>query len=240
MNDQILQTPNTMRILNPYRYGTTPEDILDNLVTSLSPKAWYEARKESYSDTNAVSVMHDWSGNSYDITQATPGNRATFISSGINSKPTFRFDGNDYYTGSFWSSSQPITAVIVLKDDDLDTTTRWAFDGNNATNRVSFVRSNVWNAYAGVFKALGVNDSSPHIITLFYSGASSLYKIDNGSDITGTPGTNSMSAITIGSLYDGSSSFWDGDISALYIWDSDKTASLASLRTAINDVYNTY
>lgn len=98
MNEQILETPDTMRILNPYRYANA-EDALDSLVLSLSPTFWAAARKETtYSDTDSVGTITDWSGGANNATQGTAGERGTYRTGIINGHEAFLLDGsNDNY-----------------------------------------------------------------------------------------------------------------------------------------------
>lgn len=115
MNEQILETPDTMRILNPYRYGG-----LDAYITSLSPRAWYAARKETaYADTDLVPTITDWSGVGNHATQAAGGNQAAYSINGFNGKPTFVFAGADFYLrADIITNINAVTALIVCNGGD--------------------------------------------------------------------------------------------------------------------------
>ena len=59
-------------------------------------QAWYAARKETaYSDTDAVPVIYDYSGNDYHQAQATGSNQAVFTEDVKNGQPSFYFDDTD-------------------------------------------------------------------------------------------------------------------------------------------------
>lgn len=54
---------------------------------------WLDAQEGITLESGDVSVWADQSGNGRDATQVTPGNRAEFVSNGLNGLPTVRFDG---------------------------------------------------------------------------------------------------------------------------------------------------
>lgn len=62
---------------------------------STAPSVWLAARKESFSDNDAVTTATDWSGNARHATQDEAGKKPTFKTSAFGSLPTFRFDGGD-------------------------------------------------------------------------------------------------------------------------------------------------
>lgn len=237
MNDQILQTPNTMRILNPYRY-----DYLDSLITSLSPTVWYAARKEtSYSNGNKIPTLTDFSGNGYHATNAAPATQPTYVSSGIGSIPAVEFLGAQFLVNAAFSSAQPNEIYIVLK---LNLNTAGvsfiAVDSNNAANRHILFKTSVTDSYsiqAGTRLDDGSSNLNAHVIYGVYNGVSSIISVD-GTDTSGDAGAQSMNGITLGARYDQALLFLVGQISEVVIFNSSVSAGNRTLlKTALGSKY---
>ncbi|MEP6754245.1 MAG: hypothetical protein ABJA67_01990, partial [Chthonomonadales bacterium] len=73
-------------------------------------------------------------------------------------------------------------------------------------NRAQFsVGSGNWNYYAGATGVGPASDTSAHIAGIRVSNASTKLRFDRGADSTITVGTNAMTGLTLGSIYDNTS-----------------------------------
>lgn len=121
------------------------------------------------SDGAAVSTWADSSGNGYDVTQATGGNRPVYKVAIVNGKPVVRFDGvNDYLTRAYNAAYN---------------TTDWSFFA------VTVPRGGAGN-YRGIASSFS---ASPHSGWTMYLSNANAYQaaVDNGttSIFTGTGST---------------------------------------------------
>lgn len=84
-----------------------------------SPLAWYKASEiTGLSDGDAVATWPDESGNGYDLTQGTAGNRPTYKTSVFGTGPSVRFDGVDNWLASStvtFNTASAITVAIRFK-----------------------------------------------------------------------------------------------------------------------------
>lgn len=80
-------------------------------------QAWYRSDAIAFvADTQAVAKWPDMSGNGYDLTQTTSGNRPAYYVNVVNGHPAVRFDGtNDYMTASIGALNAPFTVFAVGK-----------------------------------------------------------------------------------------------------------------------------
>lgn len=87
-------------------YGITNQPIL-----------WMKASAHRWraSDGDAVAEALDYSGNNLNLGQSSSTKRPTWIKSGFNSSPTFRFDGGDCLTNPAVSAST-YTVFIVMSN----------------------------------------------------------------------------------------------------------------------------
>ncbi len=139
--------------------------------------AWYDASDVDgdgdaaniYSNGDAVQTWVDKSGNGRNAVQATAGNRPSYVSSSINSKPVIRFDGsNDRMVANLYVGN-PYSIFIVYKGNsnngrllsgDLGTT-NWLLSTHNG-NQISYYANGWVHNEAGqqsvAYIASAVND----------------------------------------------------------------------------------
>lgn len=87
-----------------------PGDIADAKL-----EAWYAARFTSTTEGQQLGTLPDISGNARLLTQNNAAKRARWYSNVVNGKPTFRFDGGDWYKAQWGETvSQPYQVFVVL------------------------------------------------------------------------------------------------------------------------------
>lgn len=142
----VVKFPAAMDGITARRFGST--STFDPL--SLSPYIWLQAAAANfYTDAGTTLVSADgdliyrWadiSGNSRHWNQATSGNRPTYKTNIVNSKPAARFDGTNDYLGvtvSGLSGASTVWCVLKLVNDPSSTgsggcwNTSSASGGNN-------------------------------------------------------------------------------------------------------------
>lgn len=176
-------------------------------VASLTPdqiaglQLWYKADQiTGLNDADPVTTWTDLGALLKNLTQSTAGNKPSYRTNVINSLPVVRFDGTDdrMSTASFTSVPQPTTFFVVVKSNNLskdryfDTAGRQLF-GNDTTG---------YELYAGsTLLTGGTRDTSWHVFTIIFNGASSIARKDGTSTITGNPGAAAITLLHVG---------WDG------------------------------
>lgn len=172
-------------------------------------KLWLKADAiTGLNDGDAVTTWSDSSGEGDDATQSTAGQKPIYKTAIQNGLAVVRFDGsNDVMAATLGADiAQPITAYIVAKLTTasgqrrlLDSPNRMLFDANfgaAAGSQYSFYV----NGAAGSDNADGTADTSIHLFTIIWNGASSNFWIDAALATTsydmGT--TNSGTTIYVG------------------------------------------
>lgn len=171
-----------------------------------------------------VKTWHSQTG-SNDASQTTAGYQPKIVSSGVvitvEGKPAIQFDGTDDRMTASQSHSQPATFISVATLTGSGT--RLLYDGTTSSARNTFDADGI--AYAGLFGLDGAgfvsNQQTLHVV--FYSGASSTIHKDGALDATGSPGTQGIVGLAIGSAWN-SAAFWQGALQELLIYESDITA----------------
>ena len=200
-----------------------------------------------------VEKWYDQSGNENHVVQTTIGNQPKIVSSGSlltqGGNPCINFDGTDDFlnkpTYTQGALSQPNTAFAVAKLDAYTNTNRKIFDGDVATARNMLFLHNTsggrFGYFAGNVRNTGeAGDENQHLFTAFYSGSSSIFRIDGTQKDTGNAGTNTMNGIVIGANHDTATNFWDGDIQEIIIFNSSQTTNIPAIEANINNQYSIY
>lgn len=179
-------------------------------------------------DGQVVGAWADKSGNGYDVTQATAGNKPLYKAAIKAGRSVIQCVSNDYLVGAFGAPlTQPFTTLVVAKLDAAyvnDNNNRILFDGNDATNRVLIYKdgSTAPDSW-GIWADSGVTDGNASANwTLFdalYNGASSQMWVNGASALTGNPGAKVLDGITVGGYYVGSSVMWSGYIAEVLVYD---------------------
>lgn len=197
-----------------------------NSSSSLTPdqiaglQLWYAANAiTGKSDGDTVTSWTDAGSQGKNLAEAT--NPPTYRTNVINSLPVVRFDGtNDTMTAAAITSiSQPLTVFMVVKSNNLSKDRYW---DTRITGRTLFGNdTSGYELYAGsAVLTGGTRDTSWHIFTVIYNGASSIARRDGTSIITGNPGTNAMAPeFVVGS--DGlGGDFMSGDVAECGVYNS--------------------
>jgi len=169
---------------------------------------WQDAgRTTAAGDTDPCGAMDDLSGQGNHVTQATAGARPTVAATGLNSLRALTFDGGDFLTLAALAGgaeAQANTALIVLK---LGAASGCHFISGSAlgTRNVIYVAgSGNWAIYAGsVLDSGDASNTSVHLHTATFNGASSKQYLDNTEIGSGNAGAFTMVGMHLGVDYTG-------------------------------------
>jgi hypothetical protein len=184
----------------------------------------------------------------YDLVQAVAGARPTYQAAGLNSQPSFRFDGGDNVnkSGTTWTQiNAPFTVACVFKISSLTQgVAQCVFDGENTARRAAVLTLTTatpdsWWIYngSGTVNA-GTADTTQHLAIATFDSTDDL-TLDGSSVASGNAGTNVSQGVVLGAAFNGSSPF-TGDIAFWAIKGSTLTADeKAALRTWSQGKYGT-
>lgn len=201
-------------------------------------------------DGDPVGAAVNQGSDIYDIVQATSGAKPTYKTGILNGQPVLRFDGGDSLIGAFAGGaiSQPYTIFVVSQLSAgavNDNNTHFLTDGNDATNRAGVFKNagttpDSWALFAGANLVGGNSDSDWNIWTILPNGASSQFWDSGVSEASGNAGANSIDGLAVGARYDGTASWWIGDIAEVLIYtgnlstaDKNQVAQYLSTKYAI-------
>jgi len=227
----------------------------NNLLTLRGLRALFDISKEVVQTDNTAKVgISDLTGNGYDLSQATSGQRGNYRTSIFNGHPSVRFDGtNDRYVMalkdltnnkagfSFFCVYKKVSGTgnqsIFSITESASTSSRWAFFNNIVTvvtARMLLTKPDAGTSYTTEF---GQNDTNTHIalgIVDNTAGTMQLF-IDNlalpvVTIATGnSPATNSQ-AIVIGAGGSETTNYFNGDLGALgfadVAWTKDEASTI--------------
>lgn len=204
---------------------------------SLSPSVAYESDDGLYLDTSKttpavldnalVQAWADKTANVRDVLQGTAGKIPLLKLSVINGNPALRFDlGDDFLESVAFAAplAQPNMVFIVMKhltgavtgdaiilDSKATGASREVFQIKNGT-------PDAWSIWAGTtLTSTDAIDTSVHVFTILYNGASSYIRKDGTQIAAGNAGTNAMGSISLG--YGGAIGI-NSDIAACYVFDT--------------------
>lgn len=158
-----------------------------------------------------VTTWHDETGNGRDLTQATSGSRPTYTATvaAFNNHPTIATDGTaDFMQTASWTGLSSATIVIIGRLTG-GGTIKNITDGIGSTNRQA-IRGDSggkWSITAGTALAsAGNHDTSLHYFRAEYAATDTL-TIDGTGVISGDAGSQTMTGLTFGSRYDGTTNY---------------------------------
>lgn len=203
-----------------YRSGGDP-DLL--CIRQFSPaeiaglKLWLNAESLSLNDGDLITTWPDLSGNGNNAT-AVGGERPTFKTSILNSRPVARFDGSDDYMSTSLSIPTKFTAFIVYTNR---TGTNGTMLGSSDTLLIERNTQIFQNANTSVFTVSSLNAHQLLVLVFDYDG--DLYNAfsdgaANGSDTTVSAALSAT--FTVGDRGPGASEFLNGDIAEVLVYDS--------------------
>lgn len=171
------------------------------------------AKTTAAGDGDVVGAWADKSGQGNDATQATTSKKTSYHTGILNGKPVVRFDGtDDRLTKIPWNGgnvTQPVSIFIAFQLIALAAAEGILVDGDDTTRRNMVFKNtpanNYWAYNAGSSVAsTEAADTSTHIISAIFNGASSVLRIDGVQIAAGDPGAQITGGITIGGFVDDS------------------------------------
>lgn len=173
-------------------------------------------------DADPVGTWADLSGNGNDATQATAAKKPVYKVNILNGRPVVRFDGTDdeLRTGDL-ALSQPNTLVLVGKVSIALTADQGLFDGQGTSRHLLAADdpSDDWRIFAGnLLASANAVDTSFHVFTAIYDGASSLLRKEGTQILSGNAGAQALGVATIGALA-ASVNFLNGDIAEVIVYN---------------------
>ncbi|WP_252698793.1 LamG domain-containing protein [Natronosalvus vescus] len=177
-------------------------------------------------DGERVGSWTDSAGSS-DAVQLSSENRPAYDSSGLNSSPALRFDGDEWLqTDEFGDDlTQPFTYIVVAQADEPDGG-NFAFGGRDSEERafLDMDYDNAFTMWSGASGGIGQsNDDNAHVFTCVFNGSESALHVD-GAVVEGAAGSNDQVGLTIGARHDGGKPM-RGWISELRVYDRELALS---------------
>jgi len=209
---------------------------------------WLPADQIVATDGDPLDDWKDRSGNAYDYTQSTSGDRPTYKANIVNGNPVVRFNGtNQYFTGpNHLTGLTAATILIVMKSDNdppvVGDGGLWRLGSDTSSgsaNHVPYTDGVIYDG-AGSNTRYTVGDPTPSLAawraySIVTSSSEWTARLDNSTLYT--TGSNTVgwrTAPLLGKTTNnlGYSGFFDGDIAELLIYDSALgSTDRASLQT---------
>jgi hypothetical protein len=181
-------------------------------------------------DTDPVGAVVNQGSDTYDVVQATAGNRPTIQDVTIGSVTSYvwQFDGtNDFLQAAFGGGaiSQPFTVFAVAQLDATavnDGLRHVIIDGDDSSNRMVMRQELVgtpqfWGLFGGTGLIGGSSDSNWNSWTSLFNGISSQFWLNGVSEASGNAGANTPNGITVGALWNATQP-WKGYIGQILIY----------------------
>lgn len=190
--------------------------------------AWFYARSLSLNDGDAVTTWED-SYSTHDLSQATGANKPLYKIGIANGQPALLFDGsNDYLqSASFGAEAQPLTVYAVVKQLSTGAGITHITDGIGVSNRIALGTqvTGLPFMYSGStvidgFEAIG---TGVNLVSAVFNGASSSLRVNDIFHVAGSPGTNTLTGITVGANYV-PGGYWNGYIFEIIYFDGTLSA----------------
>jgi hypothetical protein len=199
-------------------------------------------------DGALVQQANDQGGGGHNVSQATSGLRPTFKTNIINGKPVLRFSHSantrllSSALGTALTQPNTIYAVVIPTTASLTGLTIFIDGVADASRNAMYLNSGTYGWYAGSLAAsstAGVNGTAV-VASAVFNGASSLFRINGGSDDTGSPGAASMGGFSIGNYWGGGFGF-DGDIARVLVYHAaHNSTDRASVMSGLGLLYGVF
>lgn len=198
-------------------HGKKSGSSYSGYVPSGTPKMWYDASQlEGLSDNDPVAAIPDLSGNGINLAQAEPTDKPTYQTSVQNGLPSVRFTANLSIGTGLTDFSQPNTVFLVAKVTTVATNDYLCGGINGGRNDILTPNSN-WGLYAGdVVESTVPVDTNPHVISVLFNGASTVFRIDGREIYIGDPGDLAIGDFQLGRF---NASSFIGDIFEVVVYD---------------------
>lgn len=207
--------------------GTVPQPPVLNLEAQYDPSDTTSIT----SSATLVSQINDKSGKGRHLTQSSGASKPITSTRTINSLNALDFT-NQYLTGPNVTIAQPITVLMVVKDDDVSATQRTAFGGSVIPHpEIKQTNTPRWALYAGTdAPSTTAPTISPHILAAVFNGASSGLWLDGVQILTGNPSTAGYSGSAWRLGAQGTPGFfWDGLIGEVLVFSGDQSGHFPAL-----------
>lgn len=201
----------------------------------------FEADGLGLADLAAVSSWTDTTGNGRHAVQATGANQPIYRTGIVNSLPAIRFTPTQWVRQAAFSAiSQPNTVIVVYKAEVV-TANAVLVDGIALGNRHLAYTPSAWNWGTSGLIAAGAVDTSWHIRSFEFNGATGVARQDGvqvGS--TGNVGAHTLTGLTVGASYAGNLA-WNGWVAALNLYTAAllTTAEHNAVGSALATKYGT-
>jgi len=216
------------------RSGIVGSTIGTEVPDSEDLHARYDATELSLSGGDSVSTWTDETGNGYDL---TAGAAPTYKTSTLNGNPVVRFDGvDDFLNTTFSALSQPNHIFIVMDINSFSTSSNDIFfDGNGGGRHIFFIPgADNFRMFAGSALDGSSPDTSTHIYSTLWDGASSHLRRDGTELLSGHVGSKDLSGLTVGADNGGEGNA-EIDVGEMLIYPEDKSSIEADVESYLSD-----
>ena len=227
----------------PYRaatYATDARAAADSVISALTPAAWYRNATGVTESGGFASQWDDYSGNGRHLVQGTGTNQPAY-SAGV-----LTFDGLDNFMSAAFVLPSPVTAVMVVKQVSWTANDR-ILDGYNVDT--SIIRQDTaspqieaWGGSSYTSNSSDLAVGARGIVLRVWNGASSVLRVNNGTEITDGSGTISTTGgITLGARGGGGSEFSNIAVEEVVVFNSALSlANRNSVITALNNALTVF
>lgn len=179
--------------------------------------AWYDADAiTGLSDTDSVTTWSDESGNGWDLGQATAGNKPTYRTGILNSKPVVRFDGTDDFMHNDNFNLGGQNTIIVVYANRTGTNGS-LFSNDSANGPLQRDTTSFYHGSQPSITTTSLNSSNLYVALFDWNRRSHQVRLDSA--VAGSAlGTGDISGTTfkIGARGTGSE-FLNGDIAEVIV-----------------------
>ena len=221
-------------------YATDARSAADSVISALSPAAWYRNATDITESGGFVSQWGDYSGNGRHLVQGTGTNQPAY-SAGV-----LTFDGLDNFMSAAFVLPSPVTAVMVVKQVSWTANDR-ILDGYNVDTSIirqvtASPQIEAWGGSSYTSNSSDLAVGARGIVLRVWDGASSVLRVNNGTEITDGSGTISTTGgITLGARGGGGSEFSNIAVEELVVFNSALSlANRNSVITALNNALTVF
>ena len=187
----------------------------------------------AYSDTDVVTTWPNETAET-DLTPVVSGSGFKYdaVNANYNNQPTCKSDSNDHMEADFGSALSQTYSVVVVGSIGATASSFATIFDNTGSNPATIYRNGggakpmVMNAGGGTISSVSAWNSSPHLWVAVFAGGSSKFILD-GTEYTGSVGTNSLAGLTLACnrLGDTGSTAHSGDYALAGVIAGDLTAN---------------
>lgn len=189
-----------------------------------------------------VATWYDQSGNSKNATQATSTRQPQVVSSGSvltkNSLPSLLFATVSGQLETVVAGTQPLHVFSAAFTDTVAAESYILRRRSGGSDfRPLYNVTGAFRIYAGSIMAGSTPaNNTAYLFSALSSGASSVLRENGSQTASGNIGSNEGTALSISDAFYP----WNGSISELILFQSDKTSDVATIESNINDYYSIY